>query len=339
MTIAILAATVALASGTVSCASAAAEALKILPEASTSSPITVSTTEGEDDIEALGGTKVECKDGAGKVSITSASLGTFASLFEGCKSTSASTCTGSGLPSGDVRLEGTYDYWLAKAGTESLPASVYLVNEAQFKCKGIEESSDSVKGCLAGKVTPLEVSAEFTLTTLSGSKGVNEITKVLPLGSSKEAECKLELATSAEKFERASDTVNQVAGGFEQGGKEIEIALMCGGCKKKAVIAKPRKLEFGDINVHTTSMAQGVVYENTAAPNWEPTGDYTLVRILGANGGFQVADGLPACDKPIEMGQNCEFLWHFEPTIEERYLFIAEAVPGGEPIELEGRGV
>ncbi len=321
-------------------AASAAEMISVLPEPSKTSPITYSTPNGEQTFETAAGTKMECKSGLSLGSITKANLGTVKLLLEKCESTLSATCTGlNQATSGDVNYEGTVDFWLAKAGSQSVVASVYLLNEARFTCtlSGIK-TLEAVKGCAAGQLSSIEALADLTMTRFSGSKGANEITKVLPEGGTKEIECKLESSIAGAKSEQADVLGNELQDDFVQNGKETNIELTCGGCVQARVTASPNRHDFGN-TLTTETKAVTVTYTNQGPGDWEPTGAYIQYKIIGPLGSFDVTLGLTPCNKKIEPHQKCEMIYEFKPVDKVNFLFTFEVTPGGELIGLEGIGV
>jgi hypothetical protein len=198
-------------------ATAAAEETKLLPEPTTSNPLTDTVTQSEGvRLEDTGGLEVKCKKSSGSESWTSANLATGGSLLlTECTSSLTSKCTGEGEPTGLIAVLGEVHFWLGllmmgKIGsetTELISALVYLSKEVKFECVNAAKTFKAAvvvkAGCIAAQdlSESLEKLVSKVHETLeewapTETKGEQAILKVLPAGSTSEISCLLKITVN-----------------------------------------------------------------------------------------------------------------------------------------------
>jgi len=197
------------------------EETEILPESAVKRAITATIHSSTSKLEAKGGLAVNCKSDTGTATTKSYDEGTFEVHFSECTATLGVKCTSSGSETGVILIKGTLHYWYDKEKTSA--AYVYLLKPANFTCGTVKSE---VTGCVAGPITEREKLVKVLTNTLKQTKGVNEVTKVLPAGSGSEIECKLEVSTSGGPKEQAGLETTETFEGFKQEGKAIEVLLM-----------------------------------------------------------------------------------------------------------------
>lgn len=160
----------------------AAEKTKVLPEPTTSAPITGTASGGEAFLEQANGSTVKCKKGAGSGEATSANLGTFTYLFTECTSSLSTKCATVGDPTGLIGISGTVHYWLALLSKSLVAALVFLLNTITFVCKSSTTSFtvEVLPGCQAALASPTEKLVKTTEDIFKETGGHADITLVLP---------------------------------------------------------------------------------------------------------------------------------------------------------------
>lgn len=196
----------------------------LLPEPTAESPIAFTGKLGKVVVETKAGTKVECTSGEDSGSFTKAKLGTFETVYHGCKSTGVA-CNGLADKAEAISVKGDIHLWYGFLAKEKgLHTTVTaLLKEAHFTCGGLVLIV--LKGCLAGLVKPTNKKTKATTVEMTQEKGVNDITEVLNDNSEKTS-CKLEAAKSEGAFEQAGGQMSEEGEKFKQGGKEIEVEAM-----------------------------------------------------------------------------------------------------------------
>src|SRR5271166_3464301 len=111
--------------------SASATTIKVLPE----SAIKLKGAGGSGTLEKANGKIVECSKTAATSEIPAGKiLGSFTTTFTGCKGLSGLvTCTGLGLASGEIKIEGEFHLVYDKLTTLGL-GILFLLKEAHFAC-------------------------------------------------------------------------------------------------------------------------------------------------------------------------------------------------------------
>ena len=215
-----------------SATASAVEPTKMLPEPTEKSPVSF-TGKGEkgkekSTLETVAGEKVVCTSSTAKGEATSPNLGTFDALFLGCKAKGIAACKGlKDTVKESVLAVGPFHYWLALLNKELIAVIAILLEEDHFECAFIIEELILVKGCVAAQLTPTDKLTKTATLKFVQTKGVQNITKILPENSTKEIECKLESKKGVEgKFEQSAQEGNAEIEGFKQNGVAIEALFM-----------------------------------------------------------------------------------------------------------------
>jgi hypothetical protein len=217
----------ALTSITASLAQAAATLPNLLPEATPASPITAVSKSGKSTFGSSVLT-LESKKSTGTLTANSLKLGSFQVAFEETESIALGVlCTGlSSLDkTGVVLVQGTYHIRDYKNGAALATAAIFLLLPVHFTCAG---KLFIVLGCVAGALTPENVSTKFLNITLTKTGNNNNIITVLNEAAEpgKEEACQLLIAEGTVTFKLSAEATTQELSKFEQGGKEITVLVM-----------------------------------------------------------------------------------------------------------------
>jgi hypothetical protein len=212
-------------------ATASAEELQMLPEASEKSPLKFKAKSGAGKLEITGGAfPVECLADLGTGEFTSKRLGAFSVTFEKCLVNAGILglllCTGLGdtAKSSSILVLGEFHLRRLLNNEPKHIVVFFLIKEVHFTCEGNINVLVRVKGCAVGLVTP--VGTETATVTLTQKGGVNTITEADTDNEKGMEKCSLEASEGTGVFKQAGEETTEELEGFEQGGKGVEVLLM-----------------------------------------------------------------------------------------------------------------
>jgi hypothetical protein len=205
-------------------ASAEATTPSILPEGTTTEPVTGKSECLGTSILGVGVLVVEAEKCEGTFSGNAKKLGSFDLLY--LKTTfEGANCTGlTDTIVGSVLVTGTYHVRHYNLNSKLFTAEIFLLNELHFECGTV---LFRVKGCVAADLTPNEEKLTEKLTlTFKTEKGANVPFKVLNEENTGEENCELLSSIGTGAFKPSGQTQVTDLKGFEKNKKAVTVLVM-----------------------------------------------------------------------------------------------------------------
>jgi hypothetical protein len=195
---------------TITATASAAEKTLILAERGTGAKaLTFKATSPEGKLEQTNGKIITCKKDTGLGSFTTPNLGTGSVLFEGCRGSLETVCTGVGDATGTIEQKGEVHFVLGLemlTGTTATlrPVFAFLVNQFHFSCTNTEFGVQLlvlVRGCVAGVQDGGEgLLSAVTVLFEKFTKGENKVLSILMENNTKaETKCLLDPPSAKKK--------------------------------------------------------------------------------------------------------------------------------------------
>jgi hypothetical protein len=196
----------------------------LAPEATEKTPTTFTSIGKVATFETKAGTKLECTNSEGKGSMTGPKGGTSEVSYTGCNVLGLK-CNGLGSKEGAMLLQSTLHLWYGLSKTEGVPpASVLLLKELHIECPATK-TLITIKGCVAGALSPNRKLTKALTATFKQEKGVNDITEVVN-ESDETIPCIMLVSINGAAFEQAGAKSSEEVTKFKQGEKETEVEII-----------------------------------------------------------------------------------------------------------------
>jgi hypothetical protein len=208
--------------GVVSAVSMAATLPSILPEGTSETPITATTSSGTSTF-GNGILELSSSSSTGTQTGNAQKLGSFTTTFKKVESVLVGTkCTGlSNATEGEITFSGTFHIRDYKNGTVLATADILLLAPVHFSCASILEV---LSGCVAGPLTPEDVKTKTLTLNLEKSGGDNKIITVLNEANTAEEACQLLAKEGSGATKLATLVTKQAITAFKKG-SETNIAV------------------------------------------------------------------------------------------------------------------
>jgi hypothetical protein len=196
----------------------------ILPEGTAKEPLTGTSKSGKSTF-GPGAFKIESSNSTGSFSGNSKKLGTYDLLYLAFQLEGV-TCTGlKDTVAGSVLAPGAFHIRHYNLNGKLFTAEIFLFTEFHFECG---ELLFTVKGCVAGELTPNEekLVEKLTVALRSNGKGDNEVVKVLNEASTGEENCEFLAKIGAGAFVLSTLVQTMEVEGFKKGGKAVTVLVM-----------------------------------------------------------------------------------------------------------------
>jgi hypothetical protein len=196
-----------------------AEPTKILYK--TGSKASYEATSGAGHLVSKNGLELKCKADTASGNLEGENgPAAFKVTFTGCTGLLGVTCTGKGQASGTEVWEGKATYLLMLEGTTLKAGFAFKLSpEVEVECGGV---SAKERGCMAGIASPLESFTKKITITLTQSKGVNSVTKILEPGATSEESCILETSENGGAYEQTGEETTETLT-LTEAGQEVEL--------------------------------------------------------------------------------------------------------------------
>lgn len=181
---------------------AAASASAAKPEFTPASNSGTSTGGKAKFTEKSGIAAVECTSSSGTNKLTNPKGGTFSETFKGCTALLSGKCTGlTNSTAGEITVAGTFDLRYIKKESNKT-ALAFLIDPVHFECEKTV-TLISVKGCVAGEITPINTKTKTFSVALKQSSGVEEIKEILNEAGTASESCVLKSEKNGEAEKEA----------------------------------------------------------------------------------------------------------------------------------------
>jgi hypothetical protein len=145
---------------------------------------------------------VECTSSSGSRTVTGAKGGTFSETFKGCTALLSGKCTGlTNSTAGEITVAGTFALRYIKKESDKT-ALAFLIEPVHFECEKTV-TLISVKGCVAGEITPINTKTKTFSVALKQSGGVETIKEILNEAGTASESCVLKAEKNGEAEKEA----------------------------------------------------------------------------------------------------------------------------------------